>query len=184
MGQTTKIEWCDHTLSSHTPQSKSVVMHSPVARLAERAAIIDVKAKLWKFGPSKNVVCVQISASIIPTMNAGKAVAGHYIKAPALKQRPAAISLPLCRPPVFIRRAVLSTQSARAHYGADFFPCFGRVPGPNAVAWARLRCRAHFGATFIRHSLALHRGNESFSSLQPRLANYLAAGKGIFSHGG
>jgi len=170
MGETTAIEWCDHTFSGgrlvRRPQPQPVSVHEPVAAFAKRNAVANIKAQVGMVGKTADVVGVQVPTLIVAAVATCKSVSQVNIIAPALKICARSQSAPLDAIPVYVARRILTTGGIRSSRGADLCARLSGVFFADAVA-----------------GLSLHRRNERRFPLQPSLPNNLTAGKRSVSHG-
>lgn len=187
MAENTKIEWADHTFSGERlvrrPERQPVGVNEPVAALAKRNSVANVKAQVGMVGKAADVMSVQVPALIVAAVATCEAVSQVNVIAPALESSARSKSPALYALPIYIARRVLAARRIRSRGRADLCARFSGVLRPKAGAGLPLSGGAHLCPTFVGHALALHRRNERGLPLQPSLSDNLTTGKGCVSHG-
>ena len=151
--ENTAIEWAHHTFNPWAlmaPEAGYVeLVHEPVASLADRGPIGNLKSQFRVGSEWLDVVRIEVSPSIITAMRATEIVAAHNIVAPGPAFRGLAKILPLFRLPVDEAVTCLPARRPLAGPFADKLASFARVLFANPIALTSLRSRAHFCAAFV-----------------------------------
>jgi len=189
MAENTKIEWADHTFNPlsqgliRRPQLQPVSVNEPVASFAKGDTVSHVEAQIGMVRKAPDVVGVKVAAAIIPAVATGEVVSRVNIVSPALQFSGGAESPPLSTLAVNVTGSVLPARRVRSGRRADFCAGFRGVILPLHWTRAALRSRAHLGAAFGRHALALHRRDESRPTLDPSFADNFTSTEGLIGHG-
>ncbi len=180
MGERTGIEWCDHTFN----QSEATRgMTQPVAVAAERHAVCYIKSAFWICSKRLDVVSVEIAATRVSAVLAGKPVSCIDVISPALQFLRVAQTKTLMASAINIARRCGAAGCSLARRFADLGARVCRVRLSAAVAWARLGSRAHLGTALLRHFHPLHRRHESRATFQPSFSDDFATAQRGIGHG-
>ena len=150
MGADSKIEWTHHTLRGVLPSSAQIgfcrdrlQVQSFVTITTKGDAVLNNKTKFGKVSVGLDVVCLEVSASVIAAVLASIAITGVYSITPMLVLSRApifAVSLMLT---VAVSIVLLAARCAFASNLANLAPRFFSVAHASAVARAPLSRLAH-----------------------------------------
>lgn len=179
MAENSKIEWTHHTIRSlHWGEEvQAVNVEHMVASLAERHAIPSIDSSAGMIRERQDVVDLQVPPTIITAMHAHETIPRHAIIPPALICIGRARTVSLNAPAVDKARRILAAWGFLSCFGADLCSRFLGVLRAKPVTRTGFCCRTHLGAAFIGHGLSLHRRDEGFTALFPRLLHNFAAGQ-------
>lgn len=154
MAETTHISWADATFNPSAririaPQRGD--MGEPVAALAERHAVAQLKAGVRVVCKGQNVVRVQVSALIISAVHACKAIPAEDVIAPSLQMSGQPQPATLYASAIDISGSIVASWRSLAGLLADQRARLWRVLFPETIAGPDHRRGAHLRSTFIGH---------------------------------
>lgn len=166
MSENTKIEWADHTLVQARDASV-ISVRQPMTSAAKSDPVVDVEPQRRVIGPFFPVMCLQIAAAIITTMDAHPVVTRHHVVTPALGLFTGTLTTSFNAFSINVARGISSSKRALPSDLTYLSLRFISVFLSQSVARTRFRSRTHFRAALCTHFFALHRGNERGSAFFP-----------------